>query len=106
MVSVQRWEYRRLSEHVANLGNADLTAGGPCLRLLGTAFARLHGWGPWLKALMWVVLPSREFLARWHNEAAATGRLGYATTCARRYALALARAIAVVGRRLRLPRGA
>lgn len=104
MVSVQRWEYRRLSEHVANLGNADLTAGRPCmLRLLGAAFARLHGWGPCLRVLRWAVLPSREFLAWRHNEAAATGRLGYATTWARRYALALARVIVKAGRHLRVP---
>jgi hypothetical protein len=106
MVSVQRWEYRRLSEHVANLGNADLTAGGPCVRLLGAAFARLRGWGPCLRVLRWAVLPSREFLALWHDRAAATGRVGYATTCARRYAWALARVIVRAGRRLRLPTAA
>jgi putative nucleotidyltransferase-like protein len=105
MVSIQRWEYRRLSEHVANLGNADLTAGGPCVRLLGAAFARLHGWGPCLRVLRWAVLPSREFLALWHDRAAATGRIGYATTCARRYASALARVIVSAGRLLRLPSG-
>ena len=106
MVSVQRWEYRRLSEHVAGLASADLSAGGPCVRLLGAAFARLHGWGPCLGVLRWAVLPSREFLARWHDRAAATSRLGYATTWARRYASALARVIVMAGRRLRLPTAA
>ena len=104
MVSVQGWEYRRLSEHVANLGNADLTAGGLCVRLLGAAFARLRGWRPRLRVLRWAVLPSREFLALWHNRAAATGRVGYATTCARRYASAPARVIVKGGRR-RSPAG-
>lgn len=106
MVSVQRWEYRRLSARVADLGHADLTTSGPCVRLLGTAFARLHGWGPRLRGLRWAVIPSRKFLARWHDEAAATSRLGYATTWARRYAFALARAIVKGGRRLRVPAGA
>ena len=103
MTSVQRWEYRRLSEHVAGLGTADLTADEPCVWRLGAAFARLHGWGPCLRGLRWAVLPSREFLAVWHNRAAAAGGLGYATTCARRYTSALARAIVLAGRRLRLP---
>ena len=103
MATVQRWEYRRLAEHVAGLGTADLTAGGPSVWRLGAAFARLHGWGPCLRGLRWAAFPSREFLAVWHDRAAAGGGLGYATTCARRYAWALARAIVLVGRRLRLP---
>jgi hypothetical protein len=99
---VQRWESRRLSEHVAGLATADLTADNPCVWRLGAAFARLHGWGPCLRGLRWAVLPTREFLAVWHNQAAAAGGFGYAITSARRCASALARGMILVARRLRL----
>jgi hypothetical protein len=103
MALVQRWESRRLSEHVAGLATADLTADEPCVWRLGAAFARLHGLGPWLRGVRWAVLPTREFLAVWHDQAATTGGLGYAMTSARRYASALARAMILVARRLRFP---
>jgi hypothetical protein len=98
MALVQRWQSRRLSEHVAGLATADLTADNPCVWRLGAAFARL-GLGSSLRGLRWAVLPTREFLAAWHDQAAAAGGLGYATTCARRYASALARALVNAGRR-------
>ena len=106
LVSVQRWEYRRLSAHVADLGSADLTASGPCVWLLGAAFARLRGWGPCLRVLRWRALPSRAFLAIGHERPAVPGRIGYATTCARAYAWALARGLVKVGRCLRFPAAA
>jgi putative nucleotidyltransferase-like protein len=101
MGRVQRWEYRRLSGHVAGLSTADLTADAPCVWPLGAAFARLRGWGPCLRGLRWAVFPTPEFLAGWHHQAAAAGGLGYAMTCARRGALALARAIVSAGRRVK-----
>jgi len=103
MALVQRWESRRLSEHVAGLATADLTADNPSVWRLGAAFARLHGLGPCLRGLRWAVLPSREFLAVWHNQAAAAGGLGYAMTSARRYVSALTRGMILVARRLRFP---
>jgi putative nucleotidyltransferase-like protein len=98
---VERWESRRLAEHVAGLGAADLTDEGPFVWRLGAAFARLHGWRPHLRGLRWAIFPSRGFLVVWHDRAAAAGRLGYATTCARRYVAALARAMVVLSRRYR-----
>jgi len=103
MRSVERWESRRLAEHVAGLGTADLTAEGPFVWRLGAAFARLHGWRPRLRGLRWAIFPSREFLVVWHDRAAAAGGLGYATTCARRYVSALSHAMVAVAHRLGFP---
>lgn len=97
---IERWEYRRLVEHVAGLGAADLTTEGPFVWRLGAAFVRLGGWRARLRGLRWAIFPSREFLVAWHDRAAASGRLGYATASARRYASAAARACVRIGHRL------
>jgi hypothetical protein len=96
---VERWESRRLAEHVAEMGTADLTAEGPVVWRLGAAFARLHGWRPRLRGLRWAIFPSRGFLAVWHDRVAADGKLGYAMASARRYVSVLARAVRKPARR-------
>ena len=82
-LAIDRWNHGRLMDHVASLGDRDLRAEGPGLSPIATALGCLSGWGPRLKLLRWVALPSRAYLA--DRGMASTGVFGYAGASVRRY---------------------
>lgn len=87
--SFQRWDRRLLGQHVASLGSRDLTVGGPGAWPVVSALSRMTGWGPRMRALRCVAWPNRSYLEQ--RGMAAGSPLAYVATCARRYALRLAR---------------
>jgi putative nucleotidyltransferase-like protein len=86
---LRRWEQTRLSEHVARLGDADLSRPGFALWPFGAAVGRMRGWKPRLAALRWALFPSRDYLAR-HGEPS-PGLFGYMKTWVRRAVMAVTR---------------
>jgi len=78
----QRWERRRLGEHLAAIGDADLSAGGFAIWPVPAALSRMRGWMPRVKMLLWAAFPSREYL---RHRGARPGLLGYLTMWMRRW---------------------
>jgi hypothetical protein len=79
---LHRWEERRLREHVASLGDADLSMSGFALWPFGAAIGRMHGWRPKLAAFRRALFPSRDYLMRHGDQP--PGAAGYAKNWLRR----------------------
>jgi len=59
---IRQWEFRQLSRRAATLLDRDLRTSGPGVWPPGAALGRLDGWGPRMRALRWLVSPSRDFM--------------------------------------------
>ncbi|MDQ2785616.1 MAG: nucleotidyltransferase family protein [Chloroflexota bacterium] len=71
--------------------------------LVAASFGRLRGWKPRLRALRWIIFPSRAYLAAWQNELLPASRAAYAATSLRFIGISLLRALGGIGRFARVP---
>ncbi len=71
--------------------------------LVAASFGRLRGWKPRLRALRWILFPSRAYLAAWGNEPIPAGHAAYAATFLRFISISLLRALGGIGRFAHVP---
>jgi hypothetical protein len=103
-LSGARVEYVLLAPRRAGQADADLRQEPPLQWwLLGGSLLRLRGVRPYLRAMRWIVLPGRVYIAAWRSKPEDTSLRGYLAGLLLRVGLSVVSVIAAVGRFARLP---
>lgn len=101
---LQRVERAFFTRRIRAANRGDLTAQSYAqVWLVAASFERLRGWKPRLRALRWIIFPSRAYLAAWRNEPIPASRAAYAATSLRFIGVSLLRVLGGIGRIARVP---
>ncbi len=101
---LQRAERTFFARRLRAIDGSDLSASSYApIWLVAASFGRLRGWKPRLRALRWIIFPSREYLAAWGNKPIPARRTAYIATFLRFGGVSLLRALGGACRVARVP---
>lgn len=101
---LQRVERAFFARRIRAANRGDLTAQSYAqVWLVAASFGRLRGWKPCLRALRWILFPSRAYLAAWRNEPIPASRAAYTATFLRFIGISLLRVLGGIGRFTHVP---
>lgn len=101
---LQRAERAFFARRLRAIAGGDLTVASYAqIWLVAASFMRLRGWKPRLRALRWIIFPSRDYLAAWRNRPIPARRPAYLAAFLRYGGVSLLRTLGGICRRARVP---